>query len=747
MLQPSSGGPPPQADVTLTVPPTPPADTGTLLQELGAAASGPNDPLTATHVQARLVHDVADRVANPVAPPAVADARYKLVREVGRGSYGVVWEARYDPFGDREVTESVAVKFFTRRGTNWDAFLREVRRVSRLNDTRGILGYRDLGPAQHDPPYFVMPLAVNGSLADRLRDGGPMPVEEAVKFFARVVGTMAAVHAKGVIHCDIKPANVLIDAAGGPLVGDFGQAQLASDSQGSPGTAFFMPPEQATVDPSLPDTRWDVYALGAMLYQMLTGRPPRSTDDLRRRMMAAKKIGERLDIYRAGLAAEPRVDLRRAVRSADPTRARAVDPGLAGLVERCLDLDPKGRPATAGDVAAELKRWRWWRRVRPLIVLDAVITAGCVALLVVGYAAHVGQVVDAARDDLRAEVSSGLSRGAWFGSQLLEEKLKGRLRFVKEAAASAAADGTAREVGAAAEKLGTVAPDGAAAALDAAERRRFDEWLKRWGDERTRRLPNDTNRGATLLAAVGGRAYVLSRLTAEGEVDSPAAHPDLYDQDWSWRDYVNGEGNDHNGRGRPHAVVTQPHVSQAYRSTADGGPLKVDFSAPLRNPADPARVVGVVVVGLDIEKDLMRWLEGGDTAAKPTELVIVDDRNCVIRHPRHRIADDGKRDAEPVGALPAEGGQGFEYDDPLTPERETMLGYRRDLRPYGRDDGRTWAVIAQVPLDRAVKPVEDLRGVLWRTGLFALLGLAALAGVLWFGALRLLRRQEGSPHG
>src|SRR5207245_9759628 len=94
-------------------------------------------------------------------------------------------------------------------------------------------------------------------------------------------GALAYVHAKGIIHCDLKPGNVLRDARGKALLADFGQAHLASDLTPSLGTFFYMAPEHADLAASIPDTRWDVYALGALLYAMVTGQPPRECKLLR----------------------------------------------------------------------------------------------------------------------------------------------------------------------------------------------------------------------------------------------------------------------------------------------------------------------------------------------------------------------------------------------------------------------------------------------------------------------------------
>ena len=115
-----------------------------------------------------------------------------------------------------------------------------------------------------------------GSLAARLK-AGPLPLREALSFFRQIAEALAFVHAKGIRHCDLKPGNVLLNQHGQPLIADFGQAHLSDDAAPALGTFFYMAPEQAEAAPQIPDTRWDVYGLGALFFAMLTGGPPVSS--------------------------------------------------------------------------------------------------------------------------------------------------------------------------------------------------------------------------------------------------------------------------------------------------------------------------------------------------------------------------------------------------------------------------------------------------------------------------------------
>ena len=136
--------------------------------------------------------------------------------------------------------------------------------LARLYGDPGIVQLQDLEP-DASPPYCILTYAEGGSLADRLKDG-PLPVSEALHIFRDAATALAYVHAKGIIHCDLKPGNVLRDARGKALLADFGQAHLASDLTPALGTFFYMAPEQADLSVTIPDTRWDVYAPGGPLF-------------------------------------------------------------------------------------------------------------------------------------------------------------------------------------------------------------------------------------------------------------------------------------------------------------------------------------------------------------------------------------------------------------------------------------------------------------------------------------------------
>ena len=170
-------------------------------------------------------------------------------------------------------------------------------------------------------------------------------------------------HGKGVLHCDLKPANILLDQDRRPRLADFGQSRLSHEQTPALGTLFYMAPEQADLN-ALPDARWDVYALGAMLYCLLTGEPPHRDDDALRRLDRTGELAERLACYRRLLADSPPPDLHRYV--------PGVDRALADIVDRCLAVNPARRYANAQLVLDALETRDRARRRRPLLVLGLV---------------------------------------------------------------------------------------------------------------------------------------------------------------------------------------------------------------------------------------------------------------------------------------------------------------------------------------------------------------------------------------
>ncbi len=201
------------------------------------------------------------------------DGRYELRTLIGEGAFGRVYEAH-----DLRLGRAVAVKLIKpwwAEDSAWvERFEREARMLARVSDP-GIVRIYDIGHAE-EGPYYVAELVAGESLAEKLRDGA-LPLGEALEVAERLCKALASAHAQRIVHCDVKPANVLLGLDGQVKVGDFGVARLAEGTSQAQavtiaGTPRYMSPEQARGLPTSPAT--DVYSAGVVLYEMLAGKPP-----------------------------------------------------------------------------------------------------------------------------------------------------------------------------------------------------------------------------------------------------------------------------------------------------------------------------------------------------------------------------------------------------------------------------------------------------------------------------------------
>ncbi len=207
---------------------------------------------------------------------ALAD-KYRIEREIGAGGMATVYLAEDLRHGRQVALKVLRPELAATLGS--ERFFREIQVAARLQHPH-ILPLHDSGEAGGFL-YFVMPYVEGESLRERLARVGELPVHDAVKILVEVVDALACAHSQGVVHRDIKPDNVMLSGRHA-LVTDFGVAKAVSEATGRQqlttagvalGTPSYMAPEQAAADPHL-DHRVDIYAVGAMAYELLTGRPP-----------------------------------------------------------------------------------------------------------------------------------------------------------------------------------------------------------------------------------------------------------------------------------------------------------------------------------------------------------------------------------------------------------------------------------------------------------------------------------------
>ena len=248
--------------------------------------------------------------------PGSSIGRYDLIREVGRGGFGVVWEAR-----DRELGRRVAIKVIRGRrdGVPEMRMLAEAEVAARLSHP-GIVTILDVGRSEKGA-WLVLEFLSGRTLAERLAEGA-MPLREALRVAIDLARSLAHAHANGVVHRDLTARNVFLCVDGQVKLLDLGMAQAFGRRKPEGGTPDYMAPEQARGAPE--DERVDVYALGVLLHRMVSGETP----------------------FRPDVPADRRL----------PPHLVTPDlPGLGDLVGRMLASEPMDRPRDAGTALAELE--------------------------------------------------------------------------------------------------------------------------------------------------------------------------------------------------------------------------------------------------------------------------------------------------------------------------------------------------------------------------------------------------------
>jgi tetratricopeptide (TPR) repeat protein len=271
------------------------------------------------------------------APPRPNVANFEILEKLGQGGMGVVYKARHT-----QLNRFVALKMI--RAGAWadpeelQRFRTEAQAVAHLQHP-GIVQIFEIG--EHEQlPYFALEFVEGGSL-DRVIAGNAQPARATAEFVQKLAWAMASAHQRGVVHRDLKPANVLLTSDGTPKITDFGLARKL-DAPGQTqtgailGTPSYMAPEQAAGKTGEIGPPCDVYALGAILYEMLTGRPP--------------------------FKAQTILDTLAQVRAVDPVPPSRLEPSVPRDLEticlKCLRKEPTQRYASAQELAEDLRRFQ-----------------------------------------------------------------------------------------------------------------------------------------------------------------------------------------------------------------------------------------------------------------------------------------------------------------------------------------------------------------------------------------------------
>jgi serine/threonine-protein kinase len=276
-----------------------------------------------------------------IAPGEVFLDKYEIVEVIGKGGMGVVVSARHI-----DLDEMVAIKFlhpeYAEQHDQVERFLREGRAAAKIKSDH-VARVRDVGTQDNGAPYMIMEHMVGTDLGALLEKEGPLPVEEAVEFVLQACECLAEAHAAGIVHRDLKPANLFLTelADGTPRIKvlDFGISKLIdtraaslTKTNGLVGSPLYMAPEQLS-SPKSVDARADIWALGVILFQLVSGKRPFET----------KNIAE-LILMVAGDAPTPLSKL-----------VPDLPPGFEAVVMRCLEKKPDARMPDVGALATALE--------------------------------------------------------------------------------------------------------------------------------------------------------------------------------------------------------------------------------------------------------------------------------------------------------------------------------------------------------------------------------------------------------
>jgi len=665
---------------------------------------------------------------------------YEPERFLGAGAYGEVWVAV-----ERNTGRRVAIKFYAHRGgLDWSVLSREVEKLAFLFADRYVVQLLAVG-WDAEPPYYVMEYLDRGSLAERLQQG-PLPVGEAVETFHDVAVGLLHAHGKGVLHCDLKPANILLDQDDKPRLADFGQSRLSYEQIPALGTLFYMAPEQADLE-AVPDARWDVYALGALLYCMLTGTPPHRNDEVADELEQTADLTERLSRYRQIIEQSPPPSAHRKV--------RGVDRALAEIVDRCLAADPRQRYPNVQAVLDALRDRAARRARQPLMILGAIGPALLLAVMSWFAWQWFRTTMQESNQALTERALDSNGFAAQYVARAAGNELERRFAAVEQVAESSRFQRLIKTLvqSADAQELIERLSD-PKLAEDAAERERLRQ---RYREHPARQAVEEELRKLIPPAMMPRKDEESAWFFCEAQGVSSArvGKGDTIGINFAWRSYFHGglRDFDESWRPEPGDHLRSTSLSAVFRSQATAQWVVAVCTPVFDDATEEKKFLGVVAMTVGVGKFVeLPGLE--EQFAVLVDRRQGDNQGVILQHPLFdRLLADPKQGRLPdrfkdyrVGSddLPDDNHpqRQQDYRDPLAVDpaggeyHRHWLARMEPVKVRGEETG--WVVIVQEAYDTAIgSTLGRLQNGLLYYGRLALAMIALVMIGLWWFALRL----------
>ncbi len=678
----------------------------------------------------------------PSRPPAQIPG-YEARKFLGAGAYGEVWVAL-----DRNTGRQVAIKFYAHQGgLDWSILSREVEKLAFLSADRYVVQLLDVG-WEADPPYYVMEYIEQGSLEDLLKRQGQLSVREAVALFRDVAVGLLHAHGKGVLHCDLKPANVLLDQDLRPRLADFGQSRLSHEQTPALGTLFYMAPEQADLK-AVPDVRWDVYALGALLYCMLTSAPPYRSQTAVTEFETAADLDERLARYRQLIET-----------SATPARHRhvpGVDRELADIVDGCLAPDRERRFANVQEVLDALNARDRRRARRPLVLLGFVGPALLLAIVSIFAYSSFDTVLNESDGLFREQALESNLFAAKYVAKTVTNELELLYRAVEQMAASPRFQAL----------LETTLNDPEMVEL---RRQLNDPQL----NEATREQLREKMVSRPARLALQQRMQDLLQDPDEPDVASwfitdadglqlaRAPEHDTVGKNFSWRTYFHGgfEDKPEDWRPQPGEHITKTNLSAVFYSQVNKR-WTVTISTPVEKEEPEGqdnKFLGVIGLSVDVHR-FVEMQENKRQFAVLVDWRVGPNKGLILQHPLFNKLHDDEQSTDHLQKyrltqMPVHDSEFENYIDPMAKDpqgKEFDKHWLAKTAPVSIRDGNTgWMVIMQESYDGAIgHTLEKLRHTVSSRSLMAGGLIAILSTVLWAFVIRVVNdpTRSSGKHG